>query len=1660
MEGGLMPEAIATALYYAFGSAAFGWGAAYTIAWAVTIAATVEYSKSQKRRAEARARAAANASAKDRELMLRSAVAPRRFIYGRDKVSGPVIYMQSTGAKKEFLHIVIALAAHECDAVEEIYFNDILLPALDVDGFVTSGEFVGATTNEITVYQGTTDGAGSITLPHNAVDIQAAFSQVGTGIGADAEQINYSGYAHTGGSDTVTGLPADTALSITYTRTIAGLPKVRVRAYLGAAGQTADADLITESGGLWTTDHIGAGICYLYVRLEFDQDVFGSVGVPNVSAVVRGKKVYDPRTDTTVWSNNAALCVADFLKSSEGLRATDTEVPDSEVITAANICDEEIDLSMDDEDTQLRYTADTSFTTEMSPLDVLSDLEQCMAGRAVWTQGRWLVRAGAYRTPTLTIDVNTLGPGTVTVAPRASRSDLFNAVRTRHRDPSQQYAEVQAPLVENSQYEDEDGGVQIVRQMDTPTLADTYRAQRLAKIELERARQALTVHLTCNLRAYDLAPTDTVMLTLAQYGFNAKVFEVVDRSLTMGGLLQYTLRETAAGVWEWNFGEATVGDLAPNTELPNPYTPPAALTGLTVTSQAVLASDGTVVLQALLEWDESEDAFVRNGGHIDVQWARASLEAIAAFAVPGTATSATVGPLVGEVAYIARVRQVNAVGRSGPWTYVNWIAQQDFTPPEDVTNLDWVIKPFQVQITCDPCIALDYAETELRFMLTVPDYDSTDWDAATFLVSGKSNEYHHPRPPNGTYYVLAKHRDTSGNYSENPAYITVIVDDSIDGGGGGTLRLTTDRFPFFAFSTGTTHTAIAPGDTPITFTALLFGLFGTASFTAEAFDNRIGGSSLGSVTLGGSGNTRTMTAAQFTAPGTSGSVERVRVTATLSSANDFIDVYRQDPTTTAPFLFLSNPQHQVPTDESGEFGDYSDANTLAVVYEGITDTTDDWDYSITPDSGVTATINGVSGPVSNPATVTVAVSNMTVTTGVVLITATQSGESDLTATFLVDKQEASGSGYVFYFTPREEINLPVNESGAVITYEDAFSELKIIKGGTLDDTANWSLSKEDINVISTLTGALVEVTAFVDPGAVGTRQSFSMPNAATAGWPAQYFDVIYADGVYLGFCGHSSGTWTGVLRSTDFETWTVVNASAAGRWARVAYDQGGWVMADSGSGTGHIGTVQHSTDGGLTWAAVSLPSTLYSISGRIASGGGKILLAGQSTGGYQSSNGGATWSSITFPGSTCEGLYYVLSTWYYVKWSDQTVHRSTNGGSSWTDETSDWPLESGLAATTKLPARMIEFKGRAVAVLYGLGNKARYRDVGGQWVTVTLPITLIVIPELVIIGDVLWMVVAATVSAYTLDGKVWHASENVSPNGYDIGVITSETLDLNYIPTFSRTIPAAYKWPLESTSGTEGAVRVTASKPGALDIVASLPVHKGGAQKSNYAFSARPAALSLPATSDGVVTDFTNATMQFFAQKDGVDDTSNWTWTWTSTNLTPSSGSGSSATFTAMDSAQDLGTVTVTFTKAGEVQHRETLLISKNKGSEKSGPRPDVAYRAVSNDTTYIALRFAANGKVQIKRTSGGSWEDYTQWSGFIGTQPITYYLNFIPDPAFHALTSGTANTWLALTTDRDFVLSDAASGTHRVPFDVFIGTSNVGANSTWGLGELRLVVP
>ena len=76
--------------------------------------------REQQRKAQGAQKDAYNASLRDRYVMVRGATEPRQLVLGRQRVSGPISFIGAYGTYSEHLVFVVALAAHEIDAVEAI----------------------------------------------------------------------------------------------------------------------------------------------------------------------------------------------------------------------------------------------------------------------------------------------------------------------------------------------------------------------------------------------------------------------------------------------------------------------------------------------------------------------------------------------------------------------------------------------------------------------------------------------------------------------------------------------------------------------------------------------------------------------------------------------------------------------------------------------------------------------------------------------------------------------------------------------------------------------------------------------------------------------------------------------------------------------------------------------------------------------------------------------------------------------------------------------------------------------------------------------------------------------------------------------------------------------------------------------------------------------------------------------------------------------------------------------------------------------------------------------------------------------------------------------------------------------------------------------------
>jgi len=543
---------------------------------------------------------------------------------------------------------------------------------------------------------------------------------------------------------------------------------VYISKHLGTEDQLADPALISFAPGVWTSEHRLRGRAYIYVMLIKNEAQFPN-GVPNIRADIKGKKVYDPRSGLSAWSANPALCIADYLTSAAyGLGASYADEIDQDLLeAAANVCDETVTLASGG--TQSRYTCNGSFLTSEQPKDILGRLQASMAGHVVRSGGRWGLYAGAWRVPTESFSENDLR-GAIKVTSRVSRRDLFNGVKGVHASPANGYQPADFPAVTNATYLAEDQNEPAWLDVELPWTDTPAMAQRIAKIELERVRQQITVVMPCKLSALRVRPPDVVQVTNAKFGWTDKPFQVMElRLVTEAGEdgapymgVDLVLRETAESVYDWNSGEETTVDPAPDTNLPNPFA--VAPPGTPAVSEVLYETSGSagVKSRAVVTWGGSGDAQAVQYGleyrrSPETLWTRRPLVRDTADTIedltPGT--------------YEFRVRGFNNIGVASAYSATTTADVVGLSaPPQDVSGFS-VIKSAGfglAQWTLHP--DLDVQINGTIVIRHSPLTSGATWQdgviVETFpggLVSGIVPLI------TGTY--MAKALDSSGNYSES-----------------------------------------------------------------------------------------------------------------------------------------------------------------------------------------------------------------------------------------------------------------------------------------------------------------------------------------------------------------------------------------------------------------------------------------------------------------------------------------------------------------------------------------------------------------------------------------------------------------------------------------------------------------------------------------------------------------------------------------------------------------------------------------------------------------------------------------------------------------------------------------------------------------------------
>ena len=585
--------------------------------------------------------------------------------------------------------------------------------------------------------------------------------------------------------------------------------KLRVKFHLGSPTQAADATLVSESDSLWTSSCKLSGIAYMYLRMEYSQDVYPD-GIPEFTVIVKGKKVFDPRSNSTSWSDNPALCIRDYLTSSYGISEVAGNIDDTLVNSAANVCDQ----TNTDAGTT-RYTCNGAFTTASTPYDMINAMLTSMDGSLWYSQGKWRMKPAYWTTPVLDLNEDDLR-SSINVSTRHSRRSNFNTVKGTFRGAESNWQTTDYPQVTSTASLAADNNQVSVADVDLTFTDNSIEAKRIARITLERNRQQLTVTASFGLKTLRVQVGDNVRLSNTRFGWTNKEFEVVSWNfgLTDGLDLQtqLTLRETAETVYdEADDGAAYERD---NTNLPSPFGG-LQVSGLTTTAGGKLTSDGTFINSAILSWTAAPNYFL---SYYEVQW-KAAADADYA-STTTTNTTIELSPLIDQVLYNFRVRAVSVNGVQGTFVGINFTGGGDLTAPgipTSVSGTGGILSNFISWV--NPTDA-DFKVTEVYVNTT----NSTT--GATAVGTSAGTGFTHIGLTGGaTLFYFVKAVDYSGNKS---AFSTgtggvVVQSDPTSGAAGDTVITGRVYFGTLRNTSPGNPTATSYNTATATFTGLTTG---------------------------------------------------------------------------------------------------------------------------------------------------------------------------------------------------------------------------------------------------------------------------------------------------------------------------------------------------------------------------------------------------------------------------------------------------------------------------------------------------------------------------------------------------------------------------------------------------------------------------------------------------------------------------------------------------------------------------------------------------------------------------------------------------------------------------------------------------------------------
>ncbi|WP_291732348.1 DUF1983 domain-containing protein [Leisingera sp. F5] len=342
----------------------------------------------------------------------------------------------------------------------------------------------------------------------------------------------------------------------------------------------------------WSEDMVGTGVAYAVLTFVYNRKLFSQL--PAVRFEVKGIPLYDPRKDSSFggsgaqrwadpstweYTENPIVMVYNILRGitlTDGTRwggkAAVEDLPLDSWFAGMNECDMQVPRK--NGGTVAQYRAGLEVSLDQEPAEVIDQLLNACSGEIAEVGGTYKVRVGPPGLPVYFLsDEDVVADQPQSLAPYPGLDGVHNAIHASHPSPAALWETRDAPPRYNADWEAEDGGRQLVAQVDLPAVWSNNQAQRLMKAWIDDERRFRRHSLTLPPDAAVLEPLDTLGWTSAREGYTSKVFEVGEITDDLVNCLQtLAIRERDAADFSWDAqaDEVEIADPSPVVVLPAP----------------------------------------------------------------------------------------------------------------------------------------------------------------------------------------------------------------------------------------------------------------------------------------------------------------------------------------------------------------------------------------------------------------------------------------------------------------------------------------------------------------------------------------------------------------------------------------------------------------------------------------------------------------------------------------------------------------------------------------------------------------------------------------------------------------------------------------------------------------------------------------------------------------------------------------------------------------------------------------------------------------------------------------------------------------------------------------------------------------------------------